>query len=253
MATKDRPLEFWKLLNMRETPDIETASDDYASRFAGAAGAYFLKIQAAAISKIIGTTGHDTAIELGGGHGQLLPLLAQSGYETIEYGSASICHKMLRQRHPQKNQQNVTGDMVKLPFANRSVEMVIYVRLLAHIDEWPELIAESCRVSNQAVVFDYPSVVSANALTPFMFRLKKGIEKNTRNYLSFSKRELKVELAKHGFTISAHEAQFFLPMFIHRGLKGAKFLQIIEKICLVTGLTSFFGSPVILRADRIVP
>ncbi len=237
---------------MRETPDIETASDDYARRFSGAAGVFFLDIQHSAIKRALGRDCKGIAIDLGGGHGQLIPILEQAGCDIIEYGSDASCHKMLSQRHPEAETQSVTGDMLELPFADQSVDLVIFVRLISHIDNWPALIAESCRVSRQAVIFDYPSIFSANALTPLMFGLKKGIEKNTRTYLSFSKRQLKSELEKHGYKITAHISQFILPMFLHRGLNGAKSLQVIEKLFLITGITSLFGSPVILRADRVI-
>jgi ubiquinone/menaquinone biosynthesis C-methylase UbiE len=236
---------------MRETPDIETASDDYASRFSGAAGAYFLDIQDSAVKRALGNDCRGIAVDLGGGHGQLIPVLEKTGCDIIEFGSDASCHEMLGQRHPQARLQKITGDLLALPFAGQSVDLVIYVRLISHIDDWPALIAESCRISRNAVVFDYPSLFSANALTPLIFGLKKGNEKNTRTYLSFSKRQLKSELEKHGFKITRHVPQFMLPMFLHRALNGSRFLQIIEKMFLITGITYLFGSPVILRADRV--
>ena len=239
-----------EILTMRETPDIETASDNYASRFAGAAGAYFLRVQRKAVEKAIGINNSGLAIELGGGHGQLASQVAMSGFELIEFGSDKSCHDKLGERCTGTAMSFVTGNMTSLPFADQSADMVIHVRLISHIDEWKLLIAESCRVSRGAVVFDYPTLVSANALTPLMFKLKKNIEKNTRTYLSFTRRQLKKELKRHGFRISAHVPQFFLPMFIHRAMGGSSILQAMETFFRVTGLTSLFGSPVILRADR---
>lgn len=236
---------------MRESPDIETASDGYASRFSGAAGAYFLGIQDSAVERALGSDCKGIAVDLGGGHGQLIPLLEKTACDIIELGSDASCHEILAQRHPQATLQKVTGDLLALPFANQSVDLAIYIRLISHIDNWPALIAESCRISRNTVIFDYPSLFSANALTPLIFRVKKGIEKNTRTYRSFSKRQLKAELEKNGFKITRRVPQFMLPMFLHRALKGARFLQIIEKLFQMTGITSLFGSPVILRADRV--
>jgi len=236
---------------MRETPDIETASDDYASRFAGAAGVFFMDTQNSTVERVLGSDCKGVAIELGGGHGQLVSILEKAGCDIIEYSSNANCHIMLTQRHPEVELQNVTGDMLALPFADQSADLVIFVRLISHIENWPELIAESCRISRKTVVFDYPSLFSMNVFTPLIFCLKKGIEKNTRTYMSFSKRQLKTELAKHGFKITTHAPQFILPMFIHRALNGAGFLQVTEKLFRVTRITSLFGSPVILRADRV--
>ena len=43
----------------RETPDIETSSADYATRFSGNAGAFFLARQQAAVMDLLATPMHD--------------------------------------------------------------------------------------------------------------------------------------------------------------------------------------------------
>ncbi len=57
---------------IRETPDIETASDSYAQRFAGAAGRYLLAEQDAAIRAVLADWRGGTVLDVGGGHGQLV-------------------------------------------------------------------------------------------------------------------------------------------------------------------------------------
>ena len=61
-----------------ETPDIETSSAAYASRFAGSAGRYLLSVQSRAVVQAIADLPPGTALDVGGGHGQLVePLRAR--------------------------------------------------------------------------------------------------------------------------------------------------------------------------------
>lgn len=235
---------------MRETPDIETSSLDYASRFSGQAGAYFLACQEAAVMELLAAPFGSTILDVGGGHGQLAPFLAAAGYDITVVGSSNICYSRLIEKCNVKRVKYITSDLLHLPFADQSYDLVISVRLLSHIESWPRLLQEFCRVAKQAVITDYPSSLGLNALTPLLFGLKKQIEKNTRTYTSFSRRELADEFHKHNLSITKARAQFFLPMVVHRALGGPRYLQALERIAKTFRLTQVLGSPVLLRADR---
>jgi len=236
---------------VRETPDIVTASDDYASRFSGPAGTYFLEVQNQAVARVLGNVpSGSTLLDLGGGHAQLLGLLKEMGRVT-EAGSDDSCHERVRREHPEVS--CTTVDLLNLPFSDQSFDYVVSVRLISHMQNWPRLIAEMCRVAKTGVIIDYPSWASLNILTPLLFALKKNIEGNTRSYLSFYQSQLMREFIKHGFGKSRSRKQFFWPMFIHRKLNGAAIVQTLEKVASRFGLTALLGSPVILRADRLPP
>lgn len=235
---------------VRETPDIETASDAYARRFSGRAGAYFLGVQSAAVDHVLAGHAPGLVLDVGGGHAQLAPQLRAAGHTVVVLGSAPACHTRLRAPAAGDPFSCVTGDLLRLPFADASFDTVIAVRLISHIEDWPALLAEFCRVARHSVVIDYPSLFSPNALTPLLFRFKKRIEGNTRTYTSFRAGELGQVFARHGFKIAAQRKQFFLPMFLHRALRGHAVLRGLERLCGWLQLTRLFGSPVILRADR---
>lgn len=237
---------------MREAPDIITSSDDYARRFEGRAGDYFLRIQEKAIMAVLGRQDPgQQVLDLGGGHGQLAPLFVELGCQVTITGSSNACHTRLRQMSSiAENLQFVTVDLLKLPFSDKSFDIVVAVRLVSHLIDWPTFVSECCRVARQTVILDYPSRVSINALTPLLFRLKKAVEGNTRTYTSFFQKNLADEFAKFGFSVTARYPQFFLPMVIHRATKGATWAQIAELLCSNSGVTRLFGSPVILRLDR---
>lgn len=231
----------------RESPDIETSSANYASRFTGAAGQYFLSRQNQSIARVLPTEA-GSILDVGGGHGQLLPLLQQRGFQITVLSSDPVCHAKLAKQYPQVKFD--IGDLLLLPYEDSSFDYVIAVRLVCHIESWPHLLGEFCRVARHGVIIDYPSLLSLNALTPLLFQLKKKIEGNTRAYTSFFKGELAKEFRRHGFNHKVQEKQFFLPMFIHRKLKGARFLQKIEGLAKLLGLTGMLGSPVILKAIK---
>jgi len=78
-----------------ETADIETASDDYAGRFAGAVGAWMLKIQEAAVLDLLQDHPGVTVLDVGGGHGQLAVPLCREKYPVTVVGSAEVCRRRI--------------------------------------------------------------------------------------------------------------------------------------------------------------
>jgi ubiquinone/menaquinone biosynthesis C-methylase UbiE len=234
-----------------ETPDIETASDDYAARFAGEAGRYFLGMQAAAVRHVLERLAFESVLDVGGGHGQLVPIFLERGCALTILGSNDDTHRRVRESFPGAGIQFATGSVLRLPFPDQSFDVVIAVRLISHIEAWPTLLAEFCRVARRSVIIDYASWLSPNALTPLLFMLKKSLEGNTRTYRTFFRSELRRTFREHGFDVVGERKQFFLPMLMHRAAKGSRALQFCEAGCRALGLTALLGSPVIMRADRV--
>jgi ubiquinone/menaquinone biosynthesis C-methylase UbiE len=240
-------------LDVIERPDIETSSADYARRFAGPAGRYLLEVQAHSIRSVLEGLRPGSALDVGGGHGQLVDLLGASGWRTTVHGTDRTCETNLRELHGKRACHYVQGDLFALPVADRSYDLVIAVRLIAHVADWRRLIAEMCRAADRSVVIDYPSVFALNALTPLLFGVKKSLEGNTRTYTSFSLHQLLREFERHGFFYARQMKQFFLPMVAHRLGKGRAPFRAAEAACRLVGLTTLAGSPAILRVDRKPP
>ena len=97
---------------------------------------------------------------------------------------------------------------------------------------------------------DYPEVRSVNAIAPWLFKWKKGIEKNTRPYTCFREPELLQEFQTHDFTMADRYPEFFLPMVFHRALKIVQISSGLEGVCRAMKLTHLLGSPVILKLVR---
>ena len=233
---------------LRETPDIETASDAYARRFAGAAGRYLLGEQEAAVRAVLAGWSGGSVLDVGGGHAQLTALLHSLARNLLVFGSDATSLARVRRDFP--DCATATGDLLALPFERCSFDVVVAVRLLPHVRNWPRLLSELCRVARSTIVVDYPRTTGFNGLTPLLFPLKKRLEGNTRHYRNFRDAEVDDVLHACGFEPRQRRAQFLLPMVAHRRANGLKALRGVEHAAKLLRLTEAFGSPVVVRADR---
>jgi SAM-dependent methyltransferase len=234
-----------------ETADRETASADYAARFSGTVGSYFLDRQAEITLDLLQGMANPRILDVGGGHAQLAEPLAAKGFDVTVTGSDDSCRERLDQRLSPGTFQYLTCDSLALPFDNRSFTVAMAFRLLPHADRWRELLAELCRVADKAVIFDYPDRRSTNIFYEQFFAMKKKMEGNTRPFTLFSRAEIDAEMEKNGFRRPVFKPEFLLPMVIHRKVGKRMFSTAIESCFRLTGLTGLFGSPIICKSDRI--
>ncbi len=234
---------------LTETADIETASADYASRFAGPVGEYFLDVQADLTLELLRDMPGATVLDVGGGHAQLTMPLATNGYEVTVTGSADVCRARLDTYCAKGSFRYLTCDSLNLPFADGEFDVVMAFRLLPHASHWQRLLREMCRVAGKAVIFDYPDRRSANILYDLLFDLKKNMEGNTRTYTLFSRQEIIAELAANQCGQPVFKPEFFVPMVVHRKLQSPRISRLLESVARFAGLTRLFGSPVIVRSD----
>lgn len=243
-------IDMYHLAEYSETADIETSSEDYAQRFSGIIGGWFLKIQEEATLKMLGFCPGASILDVGGGHGQLTEALIQNGYKITVLGSSEICKKRIQKWVEQNRCDFKTGDILNLPYPDCAYDVVISYRLLPHVTRWRQLIAELTRVARKAVIVDYPVMLSVNCFSPLLYGFKKLSEGNTRPYTLFRESEIMQAFNSNRFVASARYPEFFFPMVIHRILKTPAFSLMTEKICRYVGLTFLFGSPVILKLIR---
>jgi len=234
-----------------ETADIETASDDYAARFTGEVGAWFLERQTMITLALLKDFPGAAALDVGGGHGQLTAPLVEAGYQLTVTGSDDICRKRLEPMIAAGKCAWQTCDNLRLPYGDKAFDVVLSFRLLPHVNRWRDFLAEICRVAGQTVIFDYPDRRSTNILYESLFAVKKKMEGNTRPFTLFSRGQITEALAAGGFAQPRLCPQFFWPMVVHRKLGRRALSAAMEKTAAVCGLTQFFGSPVIVRADRL--
>ncbi len=233
-----------------ETADIETSSDDYASRFSGEVGEYFLHVQLDVVLEHVRDYGKVSILDVGGGHAQLAVPFVKNGYDVTVTGSDDSCCSRLSTFLAPHSYKYFTCDMLKLPFADNSFDIVFAFRLIPHVERWQELIGELSRVARHAVIVDYPDIRSFNILNFLFFRLKKILEGNTRPFGLFTRKQMSEEFQKNGLIVEGSIAEFFLPMVVHRKIKSAKFSKISEKVFRSIGATKLFGSPIVMHLKK---
>lgn len=233
-----------------EPADIETASDDYARRFAGQAGEWMLNIQATIVLCFLHQFGISTVLDVGGGHGQLAVPLCREGFAVTVVGSADSCGRRITSMIDSGMCRFQVANLLQLPYSSKSFDAVICFRLVTHCTRWQTLLSELCRVARTAVVIDYPTSQSVNFAAPRLFNAKKRLEGNTRTFRLFRHDEIEKEFKEHGFSVAAREGQFVLPMVLHRRLKCRRLSAWLEGKFKHYGLTQRWGSPVIIKAVR---
>ena len=231
-----------------ETADIETSSDNYAARFSGPIGDWLLKVQEKATLAMLEPYKNGTVLDVGGGHGQLTPALIDKGYQVTVLGSDESCQHRISQWVNEGSCQFQVGNVLALPYEDNAFDVVISYRFLAHVTQWQTFLSELSRVAKHAIVVDYPTVRSFNSIAPLLFKLKKGVERNTRPYISYQESQLLDYLKSIGMKPSDRYAQFFWPMVLHRMLKSPQISALLEGTVRPFGLSALLGSPVILKS-----
>ena len=238
------------MLERAEDADVLTSSEGYARRFAGPVGRFFLDVQARATLDLLASWPRASVLDVGGGHGQVTGPLVDAGYDVTVYASSPACADRVRPWTDSGRARFRSGDLLKTPFADRSFDVVLSYRLLPHVVRWPELIAELSRLARRAVLVDYPTSRSANAVAEALFGLKKRVEGDTRPFTVFRDEAVIGAFAAAGFRPTGRRPQFFVPMALHRALGSAATARGLERFASAIGLTRRFGSPVLARLER---
>ena len=229
---------------LAEDADVHASSDEYAARFGNSVGQWMLQAQENALFRLLDNE-CTTVLDVGGGHGQIAIPLAKHGRSVTVVGSSHVCAQRLTPYIESGTISFKTGNLIDLPFA-----LTTSFRLISHCTNWRTLVAELCRVSEHAIIIDYPVWLSVNILTPLLFFLKRKVEGNTRTYRMFSTWELKQEFKKHGFRLERSYKLFVWPMALHRLLKNIPISKTLEAPLRSIGITRLFGSPVVAKFVR---
>ena len=237
---------------VRENADVESSSDQYARRFRGAVGHWFLGVQARiTLDALAGLPAGAKILDVGGGHAQVAPALIDAGYRVTVVGSDESCGQRLAPWTSTGRCAFEVADLQHMPYAGASFDAVVCYRLLAHSINWQRLIAELCRVAADRVIIDYPAKRSVNIVSRRLFDLKRSIEGvTTRRFSLYGRRDIAGAFAAAGFDVAHERPQFLLPMVLYRLAGSVLLARAAEWPGHRLGLTRILGSPVIARADR---
>ncbi len=230
-------------------PDLESSSRGYARRFSGSVGRWMLDVQADAVFDMLAPWPGASVLDIGGGHGQLAPRLRQAGYDVKVLGSGTGAFEALDMQPNGAAVPRIVGDLESPPLADGAVDVALAFRMMPHIDDWTRMLAGMRRVARRAVVVDFPVTSGFNALGESLFTLKKWVEGDTRRFRRFDREEVLATLATLGLGHARIHAQYLFPMALHRLLRIVPLCRALEGLGRASGLTSRYGSPLILRAS----
>ena len=235
-------------------PDVETASIKYQKRFSSKTGEWFLSQQAAVLLSMLKEFKQATILDVGGGHCQYTRQILDQGHSVTILGSSINACEQVDKLIESNNCHYMTGDFSRFPLPDKSMDVVISFRLMAHLEDWQGFIREASRVAVKAIIVDFPPLFSFNLAYPLFFKLKYVLERGTtRPFKIFREDQLIASFDEFGFVQSDRYAQYFFPMFMHRVLHSAGLSKTLEHSCRRIGLTDHFGAPVILKMKPLEP
>ncbi len=236
----------------REDADIESSSEQYARRFEGPVGRWFVDSQTRiTLECLAGLPAGATILDVGGGHAQVAPPLVEAGYRVTVVGSDSSCGARLEPLTSTGRCRFDVGDLQALPYGAEAFDAVVCYRLIAHSVDWRHLIGELCRVARHRVMVDYPARRSVNVASDALFKIKHSIERGTtRPFALYRREEIGKAFEGAGFAVSLVRPQFLFPMALYRLVGSVRLARTAEGLARSLALTGLLGSPVIARADR---
>ena len=90
------PIQRLDVTYVREQADVESSSEEYARRFGGPVGRWFLATQTrVTLDALAGLPPGSTVLDVGGGHAQVAPPLIEAGYRVSVAGSEAACGRRL--------------------------------------------------------------------------------------------------------------------------------------------------------------
>lgn len=230
------------------SPDVVSSSDDYAHRFSGPIGEHLLDIQNRAVLRLLRPWPGANVLDVGGGHAQLAGPLLEAGHCVTVLGSDPGCLERPRRLIHHDRLTLLEGDLLNPPLTDKSVDIAVCFRIMAHVDDWRQLINGLCRVARLAVIVEFPIINSFNFMTPWLFEYKHRLEGDTRYYQLFRIPAVQNALAEQGFASVKTHHECFWPIVLHRKLKSPAVTRALEWTPRAIGLTRLFGSPVIMLA-----
>ena len=232
--------------------DPATAQTFDRRRFGGPIGELFAAEQGRVLADFVGRIKDRVILDVGTGTGRAALMLARGGARVTGV-DASVEMLAVAQRRAEAEHLAVRflpGDAHRLEFGDRAFDVVISLRVLMHAMNWRQSIAELCRVADQLVIFDYPSMTSFAMLQSLARHVTHALGARTEPYRVLSDRAIARELERSGFRLRSVHRQFVLPIALHKAIGSPRFTRLSRTLSDRLGLLRLFGTPVTLVAER---
>jgi ubiquinone/menaquinone biosynthesis C-methylase UbiE len=223
-----------------------------ALRFSGPIGQLLLDTQEALLLNAVAPAAGRRILDVGTGTGRAAIGLAKAGAAVTGIDAAEEMLEVarLRARDAHVHVEFASGDAHALPFADRSFDAAISLRVLMHAPDWRRCVAELCRVSGWRVIADFPARCSFAALESGARRLRRSLGAATEAYRVMSEAEVERVFVQQGFTVTSVHRQFVLPIALHKSINSLPITRATEALLGRVGLLRLLGSPVTMVAER---
>jgi SAM-dependent methyltransferase len=219
--------------------DTNVVTEYHEGRYGGAVGRWFLESEQVAFRAMAADLGDiHMVLDIGTGTGKLRPSLRTDSFVGLD----SSLHMLGVSRKMWGEVPHVLGDSIKLPFLSDSIDLVVASRVLMHVPNWSQMIAEACRVATRAVLLDYPTRPSVAAMEPSMWRWTRGRNAPPVHRI-FAQSEVDEAFGSAGFECTNTRKGYLLPYRLHRILRSSMFSARMEGTFSRIGLTKRYGSP----------
>lgn len=221
-------------------------------RFSGPIGELLAATQADLLRAYAGAGGGGAVLDVGTGTGRAALVLAKAGARVTAVDASSEMLRVAEARAKAAGSEIVfgIGDAHHLAFESRSFDTVVSLRVLMHTPDWRQCLAEACRVARTRVIVDYPAAASVAAIQAAARHLAHRLGARTEPYRVFTDRQIRDELARHGFRVTREHRQFVLPIALHKRLNSRAITGGVERLLASVGLLKLAGSPVTILAER---
>jgi ubiquinone/menaquinone biosynthesis C-methylase UbiE len=236
----------------RHYADRQVAEGFDALRFGGPIGEYLAETQARVLLEALGPLAGRRVLDVGTGTGRAAVGLAAGGARVVGADASAEMLGVARARARDAGHDLVLtrADARALPFADRSVDAAVSLRVLMHAIDWRQCVAELCRVSRWRVVVDFPAAASFAALESGARRAAHRLGRRVEAYRVMREADVRAAFAASGFRVVMVTRQFVLPINLHKTLNHLATTRAVESGLAAVGLLRLFGSPVTMVAER---
>jgi ubiquinone/menaquinone biosynthesis C-methylase UbiE len=227
--------------------DLEAARAFEERRFRGPIGRMVAAEQKRVLANMIGRIHDRTILDVGTGFGRTAITLASGAAIVTAVDSSDVLLAEARRRAADQvvKVNFLRGDAHALEFTARSFDVVVCMGVLLSTRDWRQCLAETCRVADRLVIFDYPSASSAAMIHALIRRLfRRG------RYRVLTRGAIDEALRHAHFRVRSVHRQYVLPMWFHRAFGSRRLTSRIEGLLDRLGLLKVFGTPVTICAER---
>jgi ubiquinone/menaquinone biosynthesis C-methylase UbiE len=230
-----------------ENADSEAARAFEERRFPGSIGQLVAAEQMRVLANMIGRIHERRILDVGTGTGRVAAMLAGGGADVTGIDTSERMLDAARRRTSAQlvDVTFVRADAHALEFESRSFDVVVCLGVLAAARDWRRCLAESCRIADRLVIFDYPSAASVALIHSAIRRTFRA-----RPYRVLTRSVVTETLAGSRFRVRSTHQQFMLPLWLHRAMRSRRASARLERVFDRAGLRRRFGTPVTVCAER---